>query len=51
VTDVWTSFGVLIGVGAVAITTWQPLDPLVALAVGANTVWKVWESSGAPSQA
>jgi cation diffusion facilitator family transporter len=38
-TDVWTSLGVLIGVGAVAITNWQPLDPLVALAVGANIVW------------
>jgi cation diffusion facilitator family transporter len=38
-TDVWTSAGVLIGVGAVAITGWQPLDPAVALAVGANIVW------------
>jgi divalent metal cation (Fe/Co/Zn/Cd) transporter len=32
---------VLIGVGAVAITGWQPLDPVVALAVGANIVWTV----------
>ncbi len=31
--DVWTSMGVLIGVGAVGITGWQILDPLVALIV------------------
>jgi cation diffusion facilitator family transporter len=35
-TDVWTSVGVLIGVGAVAVTGWQWLDPAVALAVAAN---------------
>jgi cation diffusion facilitator family transporter len=34
--DVWTSIGVLIGVGAVAITGWQSLDPVVALLVAAN---------------
>lgn len=38
-TDVWTSAGVLVGVGAVALTGWSPLDPLVALAVAANIVW------------
>ncbi len=37
-TDVWTSAGVLVGVGAVAVTGWDPLDPLVALAVSANIV-------------
>jgi cation diffusion facilitator family transporter len=37
-TDVWTSAGVLAGVGAVAITGWQRLDPLVAVAVAANIV-------------
>jgi cation diffusion facilitator family transporter len=37
-TDVWTSAGVLAGVGAVALTGWQLLDPLVALAVAANIV-------------
>jgi cation diffusion facilitator family transporter len=37
-TDVWTSAGVLVGVGAVAVTGWQWLDPLVALAVGVNIV-------------
>jgi cation diffusion facilitator family transporter len=32
-TDVWTSVGVLAGVGLVALTGWQRLDPIVALAV------------------
>jgi cation diffusion facilitator family transporter len=38
-TDVWTSAGVLAGVAAVAVTGWQRLDPIVALAVAANIVW------------
>jgi len=38
-TDVWTTGGVLVGVGAVAVTGWLVLDPLVALAVAANIVW------------
>jgi cation diffusion facilitator family transporter len=38
-TDVWTSVGVIGGVGAVALTGWQILDPLVALAVAINIVW------------
>ena len=38
-TDVWTSAGVVVGVAAVALTGWQPLDPLVALVVAANIVW------------
>jgi cation diffusion facilitator family transporter len=38
-TDVWTSVGVVAGVGAVALTGWQRLDPLVALAVAANIIW------------
>jgi cation diffusion facilitator family transporter len=38
-TDVWTSAGVLIGVGAVALTGWQRLDPLVAFVVAANIIW------------
>lgn len=37
-TDVWTSAGVLAGVGAVALTGWHILDPVVALAVAANIV-------------
>lgn len=35
-TDVWTSVGVLTGVAVVALTGWQPLDPLVALVVATN---------------
>jgi cation diffusion facilitator family transporter len=35
-TDVWTSVGVLIGVGAVAVTGWNILDPLIAIAVAVN---------------
>jgi len=38
-TDVWTSAGVLVGVGAVALTGWLWLDPVVALAVAANIIW------------
>lgn len=38
-TDVWTSAGVIIGVGAVALSGWQLLDPLIALAVSINIIW------------
>jgi cation diffusion facilitator family transporter len=38
-TDVWTSAGVLFGIGAVALTDWVRLDPIVALLVAANIVW------------
>lgn len=38
-TDVWTSVGVLGGVGVVAITGWQRLDPIVAFIVAANIIW------------
>jgi cation diffusion facilitator family transporter len=38
-TDVWTSVGVVVGVGAVAVTGALWLDPVVALAVAANIVW------------
>ncbi len=38
-TDVWTSGGVLIGVGAVVITGWQILDPIIAILVAVNIVW------------
>jgi cation diffusion facilitator family transporter len=38
-TDVWTSVGVLTGVGAVVLTGWQRLDPVVALIVAGNIVW------------
>ncbi|MEZ5114798.1 MAG: cation diffusion facilitator family transporter [Candidatus Nanopelagicales bacterium] len=35
-TDVWTSVGVVVAVLLVGLTGWLVLDPLVALAVGAN---------------
>ncbi|MSS46196.1 cation transporter [Cutibacterium sp. WCA-380-WT-3A] len=35
-TDVWTSVGVLVGVGLVWLSGWQRLDPIVAFAVGVN---------------
>lgn len=38
-TDVWTTGGVLVGVAAVAVTGWLPLDPIVAIAVAVNIVW------------
>ena len=38
-TDVWTSIGVLIGVGLVALTGWLRLDPILALLVAANILW------------
>jgi cation diffusion facilitator family transporter len=37
-TDVWTSVAVIVGVGAVALTDWEPLDPIIALGVAANIV-------------
>ncbi|HEY6194133.1 MAG TPA: cation diffusion facilitator family transporter [Candidatus Eisenbacteria bacterium] len=38
-TDVWTSAGVILGVGAVALTRRLWLDPVVGLLVSANIVW------------
>ena len=38
-TDVWTSVGVVIGVAAVGVTGWLPLDSIVAIGVAANIVW------------
>ena len=38
-TDVWTSIGVVVGVGLVAITGWLPLDSIVAIAVALNILW------------
>ena len=37
-TDVWSSVGVIAGVAAVALTGWERLDPLIALAVAVNIV-------------
>ncbi|GIK37098.1 MAG: transporter [Chloroflexota bacterium] len=38
-TDVWTSAGVLTGIGAVMVTGWERLDPIIALLVAANIIW------------
>ena len=38
-TDVWTSAGVLVGVGAVALTGWERFDPIVAFIVAGNIIW------------
>jgi cation diffusion facilitator family transporter len=37
--DVWTSLGIVAGVGAIALTGWLILDPLIAIAVAAYIVW------------
>jgi cation diffusion facilitator family transporter len=41
-TDVVTSVGVVAGVGAVALTGWLILDPLIAIAVGINILTEGW---------
>jgi cation diffusion facilitator family transporter len=49
-TDVWTSVGVVIGIGLVSVTGWNVLDPLVAILVAANIVWagvKMLQETGA----
>lgn len=38
-TDVLTSAGVLIGVGAVAVTGWIRLDPIIGFIVACNILW------------
>jgi cation diffusion facilitator family transporter len=47
ITDVWTSAGVVLGVGLVALTGWDWMDPAVAIGValnilreGAHLMWK-----------
>lgn len=42
-TDVWTSVGVIAGVGLVAASGWLWLDPVIALLVAANIVWTGWQ--------
>ena len=41
-TDVWTSVGVIVAVGAVTLTQWLWLDPVIALLVAANIVRTGW---------
>ena len=38
-TDVWTSVGVVAGIGVVVLTGWARLDPIIALVVAANILW------------
>ena len=44
-TDVWTTAGVIAGVGAIAVLErlgyqgWQILDPVIAMLVGVNIIW------------
>lgn len=38
-TDVYTTAGVLLGIGLATVTGWWVLDPLLAVAVAANIVW------------
>jgi len=42
-TDVWTSVGVIVGVGLVWATGWLWLDPVIALLVAMNIVWTGWQ--------
>jgi cation diffusion facilitator family transporter len=48
-TDSWTSFGVVVGLGLVLATGWTPFDPLLAIAVAINILWSggklVWGSA------
>ncbi|MGZ7029532.1 MAG: cation diffusion facilitator family transporter [Terriglobales bacterium] len=48
-TDSWTSFGVVGGLGLVLLTGWKPFDPLCAIAVAVNILWSgghlVWRSA------
>jgi cation diffusion facilitator family transporter len=41
-TDVWTSVGVIGAVAVVAITGWEWLDPIIALAVAVNILWAAY---------
>ena len=49
ITDVWTSAGVILGVGLVVLTGWQWLDPAVAIGVALNILREgahlMWQSS------
>jgi cation diffusion facilitator family transporter len=46
IADVWTSAGVMLGVGAVALTGWLRLDPIIALTVAANILRTGWQLLG-----
>lgn len=40
--DVWTSAGVIVGLGLAVVTGWHVLDPLLALAVALNILREGW---------
>jgi len=42
-TDVWTSVGVIGGVGLVWLSGWLWLDPVIAILVAMNIVWTGWQ--------
>jgi cation diffusion facilitator family transporter len=44
-TDVWTSIGVVAGIGAVHFTGWLWLDPVIAIGVAANIAFEGWRLS------
>lgn len=48
-TDCFTSFGVVAGLGLVMLTRWKPFDPLIAIAVALNILWSggrlAWRSA------
>jgi len=48
-TDSYTSFGVVAGLGLVMLTHWKPFDPLVAIAIAVNILWSggrlAWRSA------
>ena len=50
VTDVWTSVGVVVGLGAVMLTGWLWLDPLVAIGVALNILFEGWQLMWTSSQ-
>lgn len=38
-TDVWTTVGVLAGLGTIAVTGWQAFDPVIAFLVAVHILW------------
>lgn len=44
--DVWTTVGVIVGLGLALLTGWVWLDPLVALAVAVNVLWEGYKLVG-----
>ncbi|MBS1191285.1 MAG: cation efflux protein [Rhodocyclaceae bacterium] len=45
-TDVWTSAGVIVGVGLVWLSGWLWIDPVIALLVAVNILWTGWSLMG-----